>query len=161
MPKPSRAGRKIFGRGTLTKSSWLAWGLQSRRRGNCRGVDAAADGLSIRVLDSTHPDAINSVLAGRAWSRILFIFASKSGSTIEVESLCTWVMDNLEEQGVAEPGAQCIAITDPGSALADLAVQRRFLDCLENPADIGGRFSALSAFGMAPCRSHGGFPSSR
>ncbi len=110
----------------------------------------AADGLSIRVLDSTHPDAINSVLAGRAWSRILFIFASKSGSTIEVESLCAWVMDNLEEQGVAEPGAQCIAITDPGSALADLAVQRRFLDCLENPADIGGRFSALSAFGMAP-----------
>ena len=110
----------------------------------------AADGLSLTVLDSTHPDAINAALGGRAWSRILFLFSSKSGSTIEVQSLCTWVMENLEEQGIAEPGAQCVAITDPNSALAELATQRRFLDCIENPTDIGGRFSALSAFGMAP-----------
>ncbi|NBP94383.1 MAG: hypothetical protein EBU28_03135, partial [Gammaproteobacteria bacterium] len=91
----------------------------------------AADGLSLTVLDSTHPDAINAALGGRAWSRILFLFSSKSGSTIEVQSLCTWVMENLEEQGIAEPGAQCVAITDPNSALAELATQRRFLDCIE------------------------------
>ena len=50
---------------------------------------------SVTVLDSTHPDAITELLINRAWSRILFVFASKSGTTIEVQSLCSWVLDNL------------------------------------------------------------------
>jgi len=108
------------------------------------------DGLSLTILDNTHPDAITAALGHQAWSRILFVFSSKSGTTIEVQTLCAWVLDNLEEQGVAEPGAQCIAITDPDSPLAHLAVQRHFLDCVENPSDVGGRFSALTAFAMAP-----------
>jgi len=108
------------------------------------------DGLSLTILDNTHPDAITEALGNRAWSRILFVFSSKSGSTIEVQTLCTWVLDNLEEQGVAEPGGQCVAITDPGSPLMHLAVQRHFLDCLEGPPDVGGRFSALTPFAMAP-----------
>ena len=110
----------------------------------------AGDGLSLTILDNTHPDAITQALGNRAWSRILFVFSSKSGSTIEVQTLCTWVLDNLEEQGVAEPGGQCVAITDPGSPLMHLAVQRHFLDCLEGPPDVGGRFSALTPFAMAP-----------
>ena len=110
----------------------------------------SGDGLSLTILDNTHPDAITAALGHRAWSRILFVFSSKSGTTIEVQALCAWVLDNLEEQGVAEPGAQCIAITDPGSPLAHLAVQRHFLDCVENPSDVGGRFAALTAFAMAP-----------
>jgi hypothetical protein len=111
---------------------------------------SSADGLSLTILDNTHPDVITEVLGNRAWSRILFVFSSKSGTTIEVQTLCAWVLDNLEEQGVAEPGSQCIAITDTGSPLAHLAEQRHFLDCLENPSDVGGRFSALTAFAMAP-----------
>jgi len=110
----------------------------------------AGDGLSLTILDNTHPDAITEALGNRAWSRILFVFSSKSGSTIEVQTLCSWVLDNLEEQGVAEPGGQCVAITDPGSPLMHLAVQRHFLDCLESPPDVGGRFSALTPFAMAP-----------
>jgi transaldolase/glucose-6-phosphate isomerase len=110
----------------------------------------AGDGLSLTILDNTHPDAITEALGNRAWSRILFVFSSKSGSTIEVQTLCTWVLDNLEEQGVAEPGGQCVAITDPGSPLMHLAVQRHFLDCLEGSPDVGGRFSALTPFAMAP-----------
>ncbi|HAU40777.1 MAG TPA: hypothetical protein DCW50_01910, partial [Gammaproteobacteria bacterium] len=98
----------------------------------------AGDGLSLTILDNTHPDAITQALGNRAWSRILFVFSSKSGSTIEVQTLCSWVLDNLEEQGVAEPGGQCVAITDPGSPLMHLAVQRHFLDCLESPPDVGG-----------------------
>ena len=90
----------------------------------------SGDGLSLTILDNTHPDAITEALENRAWSRILFIFSSKSGTTIEVQTLCAWVLDNLEEQGVAEPGSQCIAITDTGSPLARLAEQRHFLDCL-------------------------------
>ena len=110
----------------------------------------SGDGLSLTILDNTHPDAITAALGHRAWSRILFVFSSKSGTTIEVQTLCAWVLDNLDEQGVAEPGAQCIAITDPDSPLARLAVQRHFLDCVETPSDVGGRFSALTAFAMAP-----------
>ena len=110
----------------------------------------SGDGLSLTILDNTHPDAITEALENRAWSRILFIFSSKSGTTIEVQTLCAWVLDNLEEQGVAEPGSQCIAITDTGSPLARLAEHRHFLDCLETPSDVGGRFSALTAFAMAP-----------
>ncbi len=110
----------------------------------------SGEGLSLTILDNTHPDAITAALGHRAWSRILFVFSSKSGTTIEVQTLCAWVLDNLEEQGVAEPGAQCIAITDPDSPLAHLAVQRHFLDCVENPSGVGGRFSALTAFAKAP-----------
>jgi len=110
----------------------------------------SGDGLSLTILDNTHPDAITAALGHRAWSRILFVFSSKSGTTVEVQALCAWVLDNLEAQGVAEPGAQCIAITDPDSPLAHLAVQRHFLDCVENPSDVGGRFAALTAFAMAP-----------
>lgn len=137
----------------------------------------SAEGLSLTILDNTHPDAIMEALGNRAWSRILFVFSSKSGTTIEVQTLCAWVLDNLEEQGVAEPGSQCIAITDTGSPLAHLAEQRQFLDCIANPSNVGGRFSALTAFAMAPgallgidlramaqsasdmaehCRTHGG-----
>ncbi|MDP6290948.1 MAG: hypothetical protein QF636_03280, partial [Arenicellales bacterium] len=108
------------------------------------------DGLSLTVLDNTHPDAVRSVLGRQSWARILFVFSSKSGTTAEVQALCTWVLESLEEQGIAEPGAQCIAITDAHSPLADLAMQRHFHDCLLNPTDIGGRFAALTAFAMAP-----------
>ncbi|MBT3974674.1 MAG: hypothetical protein HOE99_12755 [Acidiferrobacteraceae bacterium] len=110
----------------------------------------SGNGLSLTVLDNTHPDAVRSVLGRQSWARILFIFSSKSGTTAEVQALCTWVLESLEEQGVAEPGAQCIAITDANSPLADLAIQRHFHDCLLNPTDIGGRFAALTAFAMAP-----------
>lgn len=109
-----------------------------------------SDGLSLTVLDTTHPESIHAALANRAWARMLFLVASKSGTTIEVQSLCAWVLDNLEQQGVTEPGAQCVAITDPSSPLSQFAVQNRFIDCIENPENIGGRFSALTAFGMVP-----------
>ena len=118
-------------------------------------VFESTNNASVTVLDSTHPDTITELLINRAWSRILFVFASKSGTTIEVQSLCSWVLDNLEEQGVAEPGSQCVAITDPGTPLAALAVQRCFLDCIESPSDVGGRFSALTVFGMAPAALSG------
>ncbi len=162
--------------GWLDSPQWLAgnherltrWAAEIRARGFSRAVlvgmggsslaaevlvevfASASDGLSLTVLDNTHPDAVRAALQHQSWARILFIFSSKSGTTAEVQALCAWVLENLEEQGVAEPGSQCIAITDPGSPLAHLALQCHFHDCLLNPSDLGGRFSALTTFAMAP-----------
>ncbi len=101
-----------------------------------------------RVLDSVNPDAIRS-----AMDRVettLFIMASKSGSTIELTALAAEAAKRLRDAGVANPGSHCVAITDEHTALHARARDEGFRDLFLNPADIGGRFSALSFFGLVP-----------
>ncbi len=103
--------------------------------------------LALVVLDTTHPDAIAAALegGGAELARTLFIVASKSGTTIESCSL-----NELCWEKTGQRGGQFIAITDPGTVLAQLAGERGFLRCFENDPEIGGRFSALSYFGLVP-----------
>ena len=101
-----------------------------------------------RVLDSVNPDAIRS-----AMDRVettLFIMASKSGSTIELTTLAAEAAKRLGDAGIANPGAHFVAITDANTALHTRARAEGFRDLFLNPADIGGRFSALSFFGLVP-----------
>lgn len=102
------------------------------------------DGLHLAVLDSTEPEAIGHALAVSPPDRTLFIAASKSGTTIETRSHLDFFWERIGR------GASFIAITDPGSELADLARERGFRAVFENRPDIGGRYSALSYFGMVP-----------
>lgn len=105
----------------------------------------SADGFpSLTVLDSTHPDAIRAVDTAPI-DRTLFVVASKSGTTLETISLLEhyWVQSGGQ-------GSQFVAITDRDTPLAELAEQRRFRRTFTNPADIGGRYSALSFFGLVP-----------
>ena len=95
----------------------------------------------LRVLDTTDPAAISRVPVGGT----TFVIASKSGTTIETTS-------QLEHfwSATSKDGSAFVAITDPGTFLADLGRERGFQRVIGNPPDIGGRYSALSCFGLVP-----------
>jgi len=107
--------------------------------------------LELRVLDSTDPDAVREHQAALDPARTLFIVSTKSGGTVETFSFFRyfyrWTVDTL---GAARAGAHFVAITDPGSALADTATQYHFRATFLADPDIGGRYSALSHFGLVP-----------
>ncbi len=98
----------------------------------------------LHVLDSTDPAALARLATTCEPDRTLFLAASKSGSTIETRSHLEWAW---ELAGGSGPFA---VITDPQSELGGIAHDRSFLEVFENRADIGGRYSALSLFGVVP-----------
>ena len=98
----------------------------------------------LTVLDTTDPAAIARLGAELDPARTLHVAASKSGSTLETRSHLAWAWDRHPDP------ARFAVITDPGSDLAALAADRGFADTFENPPDIGGRYSALSLFGLVP-----------
>ncbi|HEY8725001.1 MAG TPA: hypothetical protein VIL92_14240 [Gaiellaceae bacterium] len=100
---------------------------------------------TFHVLDTTHPQAIRELEAKLDISRTLFVSASKSGSTLETRSHTDYFWERSGGNGDL-----FIAITDPGSALDELARQREFAGIFPGEPTIGGRYSALSAFGMVP-----------
>ena len=99
---------------------------------------------TFHVLDTTHPGAIRRLESQLDLARTLFISASKSGSTLETRSHT----DYFWEQ--APDGDRWAAITDPGSELERLAKEREFAAVFPGEPTIGGRYSALSPFGMVP-----------
>lgn len=103
---------------------------------------------SFQVLDSVDPDAVRSALERAATT--LFVLASKSGSTIELASITAGALDRLRAAGVVHHGAHFVAITDEGTQLHRRAVAEQFREAFINPPDIGGRFSAISLFGLVP-----------
>ena len=105
---------------------------------------AASDGLSLRVLDTTHPAAIAAANASLDLDRTLFIVASKSGTTVETLSQYAHFRE------LAGRGDRFVAITDPGTPLEKLARDDGFREVFLNPEDIGGRYSAVSLFGLVP-----------
>ncbi len=106
-------------------------------------------GLSLTVLDSTDPVAIAAATAASPPEHTLFVASSKSGSTLETRSHL-----DLFWERIARPN-QFAVVTDPGSELGDLARERGFREVFENRPDIGGRYSALSFFGMVPAALSG------
>ena len=101
-------------------------------------------GLPLRIADSTHPEAVAEWLQWAAAGKPLFIVATKSGTTVETLSLLAILRQRWPD------GAHYVAITDPGSRLQTLAAEAGFRATFLNPADIGGRFSATSLFGLVP-----------
>ena len=104
---------------------------------------ASADGLELRILDSTHPDVVRGFRSWASAQRTLFCVSSKSGSTTE---------PNAFQAAMSEvaPALDFIAITDPGSSLGDVARAQEFRAIVEAPPDVGGRYSALTVFGLVP-----------
>lgn len=101
------------------------------------------------VLDTTNPTKILEVKSKIDLEKTLFIFASKSGGTVEPSSQFAYFYDLLSKK-VQNPGNHFIAITDPNTGLVKLAEEKHFRKVFINKSDIGGRFSALSLFGMLP-----------
>jgi glucose-6-phosphate isomerase len=104
---------------------------------------------NLLVLDSTHPDQILDVERACDLSKTLFIVASKSGTTLEPECYLEYFWNKLDVKG-NDRRLQFVAITDPGTPLEKLGDDRGFRHVFSNPPDIGGRYSALSYFGMVP-----------
>ena len=102
------------------------------------------------VLDTTNADWVHAARTHIDPAQTLFIFASKSGGTVEPSSQYAYFHEEVKKAGVKDPGQNFCAITDPGTGLETLAKKNKFRKIFLNPADIGGRFSALSMFGMVP-----------
>lgn len=101
------------------------------------------------VLDSTHPGAVQAVDDAVDLEHTLFVVASKSGTTLETLSFMRYFWNRLVGEGL-EQGARFVAITDPGSSLEALAAERGFRRVFATPPDVGGRYSALTHFGLVP-----------
>jgi transaldolase/glucose-6-phosphate isomerase len=105
--------------------------------------------LSCHVLDSTEPIQIKRVADALDLDKTLFVVSSKSGGTLET-------LTQFEYFHSRQPdGKHFVAITDPGSGLSKLAQEHGFRRVFENDPDIGGRYSALSYFGLVPAAQAG------
>jgi transaldolase / glucose-6-phosphate isomerase len=111
--------------------------------GPARNGAASVDGLELRILDSTHPDAVRGFRSWASEQRTVFCVSSKSGTTTEPNAY-------QAAMGEIAPALDFIAITDPGTELADLARAQEFRAIVEAPTDVGGRYSALTVFGLVP-----------
>jgi glucose-6-phosphate isomerase len=117
----------------------------------CARVFGPAEELpDLMVLDSTAPAALQAVEQRVNPGETLFIAASKSGTTTETLSHYRYFFEAVRKAGIADPGGRFVAITDPGSRLADEARERGFRRIFLNQEDIGGRYSALSYVGLVP-----------
>ncbi|MDD5305744.1 MAG: glucose-6-phosphate isomerase [Deltaproteobacteria bacterium] len=116
-----------------------------------RTFGVAEGALDLEVLDSTDPGAVLAHEARLDPARTLHIVATKSGGTVETFSFFRSFYNRAAKTlGKERAGRHFVAITDPGSKLAEIASSLGFLATLENDPDIGGRYSALSFFGMGP-----------
>lgn len=103
----------------------------------------------LHVLDSTHPAAITAVESAVDLSRTAFIVSSKSGTTLETLSLFRFFWARMGEVSKVR-GGRFVAVTDPGTPLEDLARARGFRKIFNADPEVGGRYSALTHFGLVP-----------
>jgi glucose-6-phosphate isomerase len=102
------------------------------------------------VMDTTDEAAIAGAVRRLEPAKTLFLVASKSGGTIEPASMEKLFWEHMSLRVGSTAGRHFIAVTDPGTGLARLAADRGYRHVFLNPPDIGGRFSALSLFGLVP-----------
>ncbi|GAB4298657.1 MAG: hypothetical protein Kow0098_24180 [Ignavibacteriaceae bacterium] len=107
--------------------------------------------LNLHILDSTHPEAVIGYEKKLDLSKTLFIVSTKSGGTVETISFMKYFYNVVSTMsGKENAGKQFAAVTDPGSGLEQMAGDLNFRKIFLNDPDIGGRYSALSFFGMVP-----------
>jgi glucose-6-phosphate isomerase len=104
----------------------------------------------LHVLDSTVPGVVAEIARGVDLAHTLFIVSSKSGGTLEPNVLYQFLHHEVSRLPDRNAGSQFVAITDAGSTLEKTARDAAFRQVFLNPADIGGRYSVLSLFGLAP-----------
>lgn len=121
--------------------------------GRVLGGEAGAEGPTLAVLDSTHPDAVRRALREHPPESTLYVVSSKSGTTVETLSLFRTFWEAARSVAVA--GRQFVAVTDPGTPLETLARERGFRRVFAGDPEVGGRFSALSVFGLVPAAAAG------
>jgi transaldolase/glucose-6-phosphate isomerase len=140
-----RAFAEEVAAGGLTHAVLLGMGGSSLAPDVFAKVFGSAPGKpELRVLDSTHPDVVAALEVDVPLDRTLFLVSSKSGTTIETRSHMAYFLAL-----VGDPG-RFVAITDPGTPLEAVAAEAGFLRVFTSPPDVGGRYSALTEFGLVP-----------
>lgn len=108
----------------------------------------AAGSGRLTVLDSTDPGEVGDALAGDL-ERTVLVVSSKSGTTVETDSHRRVFTEAFADAGL-DPAAHLVAVTDPGSPLQQQAQQDGYRAVVEADPSVGGRYSALTAFGLVP-----------
>ena len=135
----------------LVSAALLGMGGSSLCPEMLQRIFGSAGGVELRVLDSTDPAQVRAFESALDIDRTLFVVSSKSGTTLETSLFQAHFFERAREcNGEEAAGARFIAVTDPGSALDRLATARGFRAVFHGEATIGGRYSALSYFGLAP-----------
>ena len=117
----------------------------------CRATFGTAPGfLELHVLDSTVPASVAHVEKSVDVAKTLFLVSSKSGGTAETTSFYKYFYYRVGNLMGERAGENFVAVTDPGTSLEKLALERRFRRVFHGQPDVGGRYSALSNFGMVP-----------
>ena len=111
---------------------------------------SGASQVRLHVLDTTNPATIAAVTKQIDPAKTLFFISSKSGTTLEALSLFAYFHSLVEVAKPGRAGENFVAVTDAGTPLETLAHERAFRHVFTNPGDIGGRYSALSYFGLVP-----------
>jgi len=109
-----------------------------------------ASGMALTILDTTDPAAVLAIERSCPLTETLFIVASKSGTTAEPSAFGEFFFDRLKRLKGERAGENLIAITDPGTLLETQGKERGFRKIFAGQTDIGGRYSALSPFGIVP-----------
>ncbi len=117
------------------------------------GGGAGGGGLSFAILDSTHPDQVRAAARAFPPNESLYIVASKSGTTAEPLAFLDYFWELT-----GGDGSRFVAITDPGSHLEALGRERGFRAVILADSNVGGRYSALTAFGLTPAALMGADP---
>ncbi len=135
-----------------TRAYLLGMGGSSLAPEVMRDIFGVAEGyLDLSIVDTTDPAGLAELSKGLDPVKSLFIVSTKSGSTVETISAFRYFYTVVAEAlGEEKTGEHFIAVTDPGSSLIDLAKGCRFRSVFLNNPDIGGRYSALSHFGLVP-----------
>ena len=106
-------------------------------------------GCDLVVLDSTAPTVVGRALAGDL-ERTVVVVSSKSGGTLETDSQRRAFVRAFTEAGI-DPASRLVVVTDPGSPLSDMARDAGYRKVFHADPHVGGRYSALTAFGLVPC----------
>lgn len=112
-------------------------------------------GVSFAILDSTDPGQVAATVRRFPVEKTLYIVSSKSGGTAEVNAFLDLFWDRARRKLGDRAAEHFVAITDPGTSLEKLATERKFRHIFPGDPGVGGRFSALSLFGLVPAAAIG------
>ncbi len=113
-------------------------------------LGARESGLELRILDMTNPDQVLAAAHWAALKKTLFVVGSKSGSTSESNAFMDFFWEKAQKSLGKKAGRHFVAITDPDTSLGKVAGDRGFRQVFLSDPEVGGRYSALSMFGLAP-----------
>jgi transaldolase/glucose-6-phosphate isomerase len=148
VPRLTRLGREVADEGIRHAVVLGMGGSSLAPEVYARTFGAAFGYPELEVLDSTHPAAIRALRGRIDPAKSLFVVSSKSGTTTEMLSYFRYFWAELA--GVADRGRHFVAVTDPGTPLEKLARERGFRGVFSAPPEVGGRYSALTPFGLVP-----------